>query len=158
MVRHLRGAFERAAVLEISGNAGRAERVVANARNNVGGFGAPLDHRVGVRLGQWTAGELAGRAPGKGKTRNANGASKRVSLIGSRSADFIKASGHTKTSRSQAAHMTAHDPFIASPKFPCIAGAVPTYARNDGLGMGSHGLLFAPVSTLLVLWDQGKMD
>ncbi len=31
-----------------------------------------------------------------------------------RSADFIKASGSTKAPRSQAAHMTAHDPSFAS--------------------------------------------
>jgi hypothetical protein len=56
MVRHLRGAFERSAVLQISRNARRSERVVADARNDVGGFGAPLDHRIGVRLGQGSAG------------------------------------------------------------------------------------------------------
>jgi hypothetical protein len=62
MVRHLRGALERPAVLEISRNAGRAERMIADARKDGGGFGAPLDHRIGVRLGEGSAGQLAGRA------------------------------------------------------------------------------------------------
>ena len=59
MVRHLRGLFERAAV---SGDARRAKGVVADARGDAGGFGAPLNHLVGVRLGQGIAGEPAGRA------------------------------------------------------------------------------------------------
>jgi len=62
MVRHLRGAFKRAAVLQISRNAGRPERVIADLRGDACGSGAPLDHRIGVRLGQGSAGELAGRA------------------------------------------------------------------------------------------------
>jgi uncharacterized protein len=62
MVRHLRRLFERAAVLQVSGDARRPERVVAGARNDVGGFGAPPNHRIGVRLGQGSAGQLAGRA------------------------------------------------------------------------------------------------
>ena len=58
--------------------------------------------------------------------------SQRVSLIGSRSADFIRASGF-KSPHKQAEHMTAHDPSAAPPKnSPCIAGAVHTFARNDG--------------------------
>jgi hypothetical protein len=62
VVRHLRGFFERAAVLQISGDAGRAESMIADARGDTGGTGAPLDHRIGVRLGQGSAGQLAGRA------------------------------------------------------------------------------------------------
>ena len=59
MVRHLRGAFERPAVFEVSRDAGRPERVVADARKDISGFGAPLDHRVGVRLWEGSAGQLA---------------------------------------------------------------------------------------------------
>jgi hypothetical protein len=62
MVRHLRGAFERSPVLQVGGNAGRAEGMIAGARGDAGSFGAPLDHRIGVCLGQGRAGELAGRA------------------------------------------------------------------------------------------------
>ncbi len=38
MVRHLRGLFERSAVLQDGGDAGRAERVVADLLGNVGGL------------------------------------------------------------------------------------------------------------------------
>ena len=51
MVRHGRGVFEGAAVLEISRDAGRSERVVAYLRPDAGRRGPPLHHRVGVRLG-----------------------------------------------------------------------------------------------------------
>ena len=62
MVRHLRGAFQRAAVFQISSDARGAKSVVADPRGDPGGFGAPLNHRIGVGLGQGGAGELAGRA------------------------------------------------------------------------------------------------
>ena len=62
MVRHLRGAFKRAAVFQIGGDARGAKGVVADARSDAAGFGAPLNHRIGVGLGQGVAGELAGRA------------------------------------------------------------------------------------------------
>jgi integrase len=39
-----------------------AKGVVADARGDAAGFGAPLNHRVGVGLGQGVVGELAGRA------------------------------------------------------------------------------------------------
>jgi len=61
MVRYLRGLFERAAVLQVSGDARRPEGVIADARDEAGGFGAPLNHLIGIRLGQGMAGELAGR-------------------------------------------------------------------------------------------------
>src|ERR1700730_317466 len=61
MVRHLRRFSERAAVLQISGDARRPKGVVADVRGEAGGFGAPLNHRIGIRLGQEVAGELAGR-------------------------------------------------------------------------------------------------
>ena len=54
--------FERAADLQVSGDARGAKGVVADARRNAGGFRAPLNHRIGVGLGQRIAGELAGRA------------------------------------------------------------------------------------------------
>ena len=53
--------FERAAVLQISGDARCAKDVVANARSDASGFGAALNHRIGVGLGQGVAGELSGR-------------------------------------------------------------------------------------------------
>ena len=62
MVRHPRGLFKRAAVLQISGDARRSKRVIADARGDAAGFGAPLNHRIGVGLGQGVAGELPGRA------------------------------------------------------------------------------------------------
>ena len=62
MVRHLRGAFKRAAVLQISSNARGAKGVVADARGDAAGFRAPLNHRIGVGLGQGIASELPGRA------------------------------------------------------------------------------------------------
>ena len=62
MVRHLRGALQRAAVFQISGDARRAKGVVADARGDAAGFRAPLNHRIGIGLGQGVAGELAGRA------------------------------------------------------------------------------------------------
>jgi len=62
VVRHLRGAFESAAVFEGRRNARRPKRMVAHARDDASGFRAPLNHRVGVRLGQGIARELAGRA------------------------------------------------------------------------------------------------
>ncbi len=62
MVRHLRGAFKRPAVLEIGRDARRPKRVVAHLGRDLGRPGAPLDHRLGARLGQGIAGELAERA------------------------------------------------------------------------------------------------
>jgi hypothetical protein len=61
MVRHLRRFLQRAAVLQISGDARRPKGMIADLRGDAGGFGAPLDHRIGIRLGQGIAGELAGR-------------------------------------------------------------------------------------------------
>jgi len=62
MVPHLRGAFKRAAVFQIRGDARGAKGVVADARGDAAGFGAALNHRIGVGLGQGAAGELSGRA------------------------------------------------------------------------------------------------
>ena len=62
MVGHLRGAFKRAAVLQVSSDARGAKGVVADARHNAGGFRVPLNQRIGVGLRQGVAGEVAGRA------------------------------------------------------------------------------------------------
>ena len=62
MVRHLRGLFERTAVLRISGDARGAKGVVADVGGDAAGFRAALNHRIGIRLGQGGAGKLAGRA------------------------------------------------------------------------------------------------
>jgi len=62
MVRHLRCLLKGAAVLQVRGDARRPKRVVANLGRDAGRPGAPLDHLVGVGLGQGIAGELAGRA------------------------------------------------------------------------------------------------
>ena len=50
MVPHLRGAFKRAAVFQIRGDARGAKGVVADARGDAAGFGAALNHRIGVLL------------------------------------------------------------------------------------------------------------
>jgi len=46
-----RGLFERTAVLQISGDARGAKDVVANSRGDASGFGATLNHHIGVGLG-----------------------------------------------------------------------------------------------------------
>ena len=61
MVRHLRGLLKRAAVLEIRGDAGRPERVIADLGRDLGRPRSPLDHRIGVCLGKGIAGEPAER-------------------------------------------------------------------------------------------------
>ena len=62
MVRHLSGALKRPEVVEIGGDAHRPKRMVADLGRDVGGPRAPLDHRIGVGLGQGDCGELAARA------------------------------------------------------------------------------------------------
>ena len=59
MVRHLRGAVKRPAVLAIGGDARGPKRVVADLGRDLGRLGAPLNYRIGVRLGQGIAGETA---------------------------------------------------------------------------------------------------
>ena len=61
MVGHLGGAFKRAAVFQVSGDARGAKGVVADMCGDTAGFGAPLNRRIGVGLGQGVAGELPGR-------------------------------------------------------------------------------------------------
>jgi hypothetical protein len=50
-VRHLRGFFERAAVLEVRGAPRAAEAVIAELGGDAGRSRAPADHSVGIRLG-----------------------------------------------------------------------------------------------------------
>ena len=64
--------FELAIVLQVGGDAGRAERVVADLGLDAGGPGAPLNHPVGVLLPHRVPGEsagLAGRRPEEGLVR-----------------------------------------------------------------------------------------
>src|SRR5215472_6766545 len=48
MCRHLPGLLQRAAVLEVGGDAGAAERVVADFGGDAGGLGAPAHHSPSV--------------------------------------------------------------------------------------------------------------
>lgn len=59
MVRHGSGLFERPAVLQIGGDAGRAEAVIPDFCRNTGGYRASPDHRIGIGLGQGGQGKLA---------------------------------------------------------------------------------------------------
>jgi hypothetical protein len=59
MIGHRGGVLERAAVFQIGGDAGRAERVVADHRADAGSLGPALHHRVRVRLRQWPVAELS---------------------------------------------------------------------------------------------------
>ena len=52
MIGHVRCALKRAAILQISGNARRPERVIANPRDDARLLCASLDHGVGIGLGQ----------------------------------------------------------------------------------------------------------
>ena len=58
--RHLLRVFERAAIGEISGDAGRAERVIADRGKDAGGDRAPSDHAPGIRLVYRLFGEHGG--------------------------------------------------------------------------------------------------
>ncbi len=55
MAGHLLRHFELAAVLQVCGNAGRAEAVAVELDLNAGGNGPPLNHHVHVRLCEWQA-------------------------------------------------------------------------------------------------------
>src|ERR1700747_3608712 len=63
MVRHRRSLLQRSAVLEVGGDAGLPETVIAELGTNAGSDRATADHRIGVRLRRHRAGELAGDAP-----------------------------------------------------------------------------------------------
>jgi hypothetical protein len=60
LLRH----FQLTAVLQIGGNTGRAEGMVADARFDAGGLRAPADDSVGVLLEEGIGGQLAGLAAG----------------------------------------------------------------------------------------------
>ena len=62
MVRHLRRLLQRAAVLQIRGDPGGAEAVIADLGHDAGRRRAASDHRIGVGLGQGRCGELVGTA------------------------------------------------------------------------------------------------
>ena len=63
VVRHGLGDLELAAVLEVLGDASRAERVIADTCRNASGEGPSADHAVGVRLAHGALGELLPAAP-----------------------------------------------------------------------------------------------
>ena len=69
MIRHRRCLFERAAVLEIGGDPRRPETVIAELGRDAGRGRAPADHRIGVRLRQHGARELAGAAADRAEQR-----------------------------------------------------------------------------------------
>ena len=60
VVRHRRGLFERHAILQLGCDARCSKRVVANLRCDGRRPRSPLNHRIGVRLGQGFAVKLAG--------------------------------------------------------------------------------------------------
>jgi len=65
MIRHRRGLLQRAAVLEIRGDAGGPEVVIADHGLDAGGFGPPTNHGMGVSLRQGCAGTCH---PRRGRT------------------------------------------------------------------------------------------
>ena len=69
MVRHRRGFFQRAAVLEIGCDPGRTEAVVAELGFDASRCRAPGDHRVGVRLREHCARQLGRAAPERAENR-----------------------------------------------------------------------------------------
>ena len=50
MRRHFLGVFERTAIGEIGGDAGRAQHVIADLGKNAGSDSTPSDHAPGIRL------------------------------------------------------------------------------------------------------------
>jgi hypothetical protein len=52
MTRHVAGALQAAAVLQIGGDAGAAKGVIADRCGDAGGAGAAVDRFPGVGLGQ----------------------------------------------------------------------------------------------------------
>ena len=69
MVRHRGGLFERAAILEIGGDPGRPEAMVAELGSDAGCRGAPADHRIGIRLRQHGVRQLVGAASDRAEQR-----------------------------------------------------------------------------------------
>jgi len=66
---HCRRVLERAAVLQVGGDAGRAERMVANGRADAHRQCAASDHRIGIRLRQRLGAELPRAAPDRAEQR-----------------------------------------------------------------------------------------
>ncbi len=66
VVRHLRGLLQRAAVLQIRGDAGRPEAVVAEPGGDASRSGTPADHGISVGLGQGRACERSPRVAPNG--------------------------------------------------------------------------------------------
>jgi hypothetical protein len=62
VVRHGGRVLERAAVLQVGGDPGRPEAVVADPRADAGGKRPSLHHGVGIGLRQGSAAELPGPA------------------------------------------------------------------------------------------------
>jgi len=69
VVGHGGGLFERAAVLEVGGDPGRAKREVADLGRDAGRSRAPTDHRVGVCLGQGRRRQRVGASADRPKQR-----------------------------------------------------------------------------------------
>jgi hypothetical protein len=69
MVRHRRGLFKLAAVLEIRRDPGCPEALIAELGGDAGPRRATADHRIGVRLRQHRAREFAGAAPDDAEQR-----------------------------------------------------------------------------------------
>lgn len=65
-VRHRRGFFQRAGVLEIGGDPGSEGAVVTELGLDPGRRGAPANHRIRVGLRQHSAGQLSPRTPTRG--------------------------------------------------------------------------------------------
>jgi len=66
---HRRRLFERVAVHQIGGDAGCPEVMIAELGCDAGRRRAPADHRIGIRLRQHRAGELAGVAADRAEQR-----------------------------------------------------------------------------------------
>src|SRR5205085_1679620 len=62
MIRHCGRLLERSSVFQVGRDPGRPETVIAELRCDPGRHGAPADHRIGVRLRQHGARQLAGAA------------------------------------------------------------------------------------------------
>ena len=70
VVRHRCGVLQHATVFQVRGDAGRAERVVADGRADARSNSTAPDHRIGVRLRQRRVAELAGATPDRAEQRS----------------------------------------------------------------------------------------
>jgi hypothetical protein len=71
MRRHFLRVFERAAVGEIGGDAGRAQHVIADLGKNAGSDSTPSDHAPGIRLIHWLPREHGGVVSAAGAEQKA---------------------------------------------------------------------------------------